>query len=82
MEKKIRLTLTILATVALLSVFLGIGFLPALSPDYGSYKQSACMGKVLDFAQKGVIRVHAGGFSGGIYECMHMKYVNSIYGTL
>lgn len=81
MEKKIRVTLTILATVALLSILLGIGFATALSPDYNSYKQSACTGKILDFVQKGVIR-DAGGFSGSIYECVHMKYANSIYGTL
>ena len=81
MEKKIRVTLTILTTVTSLSVVLGIGFAAALSSDYGSYKHTVCMEKVLDFAQKAVIR-EAGGFSGSIYECTHMKYVNSIYGTL
>jgi len=39
------------------------------------------MGKVLDFAQRGVIR-DAGGFSGSLYECMHMNYAGSIYGPM
>jgi hypothetical protein len=80
MEKKIRITLTIIAIVALLSVILGIGFATVLLP-YNSYKHVVCMGKVLDFAQKGVIR-DAGGFSGSSYECVHMKYTGSIYGPI
>ena len=81
MENKIiTITLTIIAIVALLSVVLGIGFATALSP-YDSYKHVVCMGKVLDFAQKGVIR-DAGGFSGSSYECVHMKYAGSIYGPM
>ena len=83
MEKKIRITLTILATVASLSAVLGVGFATALSADYNSdsYKHTVCLGKVLDFAQKGLIR-DTGGFTGGIYECTHMKSANSIYGTI
>jgi hypothetical protein len=83
MEKKIRITQTILASVASLSAVLGVGFATAVSPDYnsGSYKHDVCLVKVLDFAQKGLIR-DVGGFSGGIYECMHMKSANSIYGTI
>ena len=80
MEKKIRITLTIIAIVALLSIVLGTGFATVLLP-YNSYKHVVCMGKVLDFAQKGVIR-DAGGFSGGSYECVHMKYTGSIYGPM
>jgi hypothetical protein len=83
MEKKIRITLTILVTVASLSVIVGVGFATALSPDYnsGSYRHTVCLGKVLDFAQRGSVS-DIGGFSGGIYECMHMKSTNSIYGTI
>jgi hypothetical protein len=83
MEKKIRLTLAVLATVASLSVVLGVGFATALSPDYnsGSYRHTVCLGKVLDFAQKGLIR-DTGGFTGSIYECTHMNSANSIYGTM
>ena len=80
MEKKIRITLTIIAIVALLSIVLGTGFATLLLP-YNSYKHVVCMGKVLDFAQKGVIR-DAGGFSGSSYECVHMKYTGSIYGPM
>ena len=83
MEKKIRITLAVLATMASLSVVLGVGFATALSPDYnsGSYKHAVCLEKVLDFAQKGLIR-DTGGFTGSIYECTHMKSANSIYGTI
>jgi hypothetical protein len=83
MEKKIRITLAVLVTVASLSAVLGVGFATALSPDYnsGSYTHTVCLGKVLDFAQKGLIS-DTGGFTGGIYECTHMKSANSIYGTI
>jgi hypothetical protein len=83
MEKKIRITLTILVTLASLSLVLGIGFATAASPYYSnnSYKQTVCLGKVLEFARNGVIR-DTGGFSGGIYECVHMKYASSIYSPI
>ena len=46
-----------------------------------SYKQTVCTGNVLELSQKGLIR-DVGGFSGGIYECMHTKYADSIYGNV
>ena len=35
----------------------------------------------VELSQKGLIR-DVGGFSGGIYECMHTKYADSIYGNV
>jgi hypothetical protein len=81
MDKKIRRTLTILVTVVFLSVvLLGVGFATGLSSYYGSdiHKQAACLGKVLGFAQKGIVR-DIGGFNGGISECSQIQWYGSIY---
>src|SRR5207245_9006141 len=51
------------------------------SPTMDSYKHALCTAKILDLSQKGVIR-DVGCFNGGIYECIHMNSVNSIYGDV
>jgi hypothetical protein len=84
MDKKIkRITLTIVVTLVSLSVvFLGASFAAGLSSYYyfsgDIYKQAACLGKVLEFAQKGVVR-DIGGFNGGMSECLQIKWSGSIY---
>jgi hypothetical protein len=82
MGKKIRRTLTILVTVVSLSVILlGVGLATGLSSYYNSsdlYKQAVCLGKVLGFAQKGIIR-DIGGFHGAIVECSQIRWSGSIY---
>ncbi|MGB6527685.1 MAG: hypothetical protein WBF33_06220, partial [Candidatus Nitrosopolaris sp.] len=66
-------------------VAIEFGVAAALTQGYStpadSYKNTLCIGKVLDLSQKGVIH-DIGGFNGGIYECMHMKSANSIYGDV
>jgi hypothetical protein len=82
MDTKIRRILTILVTVATLSVvLLGVGLATGLPSYYSSgdlYKQAACLDKVLGFAEKGIIR-DAGGFHGAIFECSHIRWSGSIY---
>lgn len=82
MDKKVRRTLTILVTVVSLSVvLLGVGFATGLSLYYSSgdpYKQALCLGKVLKFAQEGIIR-DTGGFNGAMYECSQIQWSGSIY---
>jgi hypothetical protein len=75
--------MTILVTVVSLSVvLLGVGLATGLSSYYYNsgdlYKQAACLGKVLGFAQKGIIR-DIGGFNGGMSECLQIQWSGSIY---
>jgi hypothetical protein len=82
-SKKRKITLAILIVAVSLSVAIEIGYATSLAQGYTSsadlYKQTVCTGKVQELAQKGVIR-DVGGFTGGIYECTHTKYADSIYG--
>jgi hypothetical protein len=84
MDKTIkRITLTIVVTIASLSVvFLGASLATGLSSYYyfsgDIHKQVACLGKVLEFAQKGIIR-DIGGFNGGMSECLQIRWYGSIY---
>jgi hypothetical protein len=67
--------------VSLSVVLLGVGVAAGLSSYYSSgdlYKQAVCLGKVLGFAQKGIIR-DAGGFHGAIFECSQIRWSGSIY---
>jgi len=70
--------LVALGVIVSLSVFVASG---RSGTDMGSYKQTICTGKAIDFAQKGIIR-DVGGFNGAIYECTHMNYPYSIYGDV
>lgn len=83
--KRRKITLTVLIIAVSLSVAIEFGVAAALTQGYStpadSYKNTLCIGKVLDLSQKAVIR-DIGGFNGGIYECMHMKSANSIYGDV
>ena len=84
-SKKRKITLAILFAAVSLSVAIEIGYAAALAQGYTSsaysYNQTVCTGKVLELSQKGIIR-DVGGFSGGIYECTHTKYADSIYGNV
>jgi hypothetical protein len=42
-------------------------------------KQANCTSKVLELAQKGIVR-DTGGYYGAIYECAHMHGLSSVYG--
>jgi hypothetical protein len=89
MEKKIMAkSLTLLVTVASLSVVLLVGVsiaAAALSPNHyksgSSYKQTTCLDKVLEFSLKGIIR-DVGGFNGGLFECSQIQWAGSIYGVV
>ena len=43
-------------------------------------KSAICTVKVLELAQKGIIR-DVGGYNGAIYECVHMHGLSSVYGV-
>jgi hypothetical protein len=78
-----RITLTIVVTIVSLSVvFLGASLATGLSSYYyfssDIHKQVACLGKVLGFAQQGIIR-DIGGFNGAMSECLQIKWSGSIY---
>ena len=78
MGKRLRRTLTILVTVVSLSVILlGVGLPTGLSSGGDLYKQVACLGKVLGFAQKGIIH-DVSGFNGGMSECVQIQWSGSI----
>jgi hypothetical protein len=83
--KKRKITLAILIIAVSISIAIEIGFAATFSQGYGSttnsYKHALCTAKILDLSQRGVIR-DTGGFDGGIFECMHMNYANSIYGDV
>jgi hypothetical protein len=91
MEKKkiMAKSLTLLVTVASLSVVLAVGIsitaagLSANQPNSGSssYKQTMCLDKVLEFGQEGIVR-DIGGFNGGIFECSQIHWSGSIYGEV
>lgn len=79
MDKKIKGAMTIIVTiVSLLVVLVGMSLATGLSSGGDLYKQTACLGKVLGFAQKGVIR-DVGGFNGGRSECVQIQWSGSIY---
>jgi hypothetical protein len=42
-------------------------------------KLTNCTIKVLELAQKGIVR-EVGGYNGAIYECTHMHGLSSVYG--
>lgn len=84
--KKRKITLAIVIIAVSLSIVIEIGFTAIHTQGYSSttmdsYKNALCTAKILDLSQKGVIR-DAGGFNGGIYECMHVNFANSIYGDV
>jgi len=74
--------IVILIVALSVSTIAGIGFAGIFVHGYSSTadstKNSLCTTKVLDMSQRGIIR-DAGGFSGAVYECIHMASHNSIY---
>ena len=84
MDNKTTRTLTILVAIASVSVvLLGVGIATGLSPYYYSssadvYKHVACIDKVHEFAQRGIVR-DTGGFHGAIFECSQIQWSRSIY---
>ena len=83
-------SLTLLVTVASLSVVLAVGIsitaagLSANQPNgstSSSYKQMTCLDKVLEFGQEGIVR-DVGGFNGGLFECSQIQWSDSIYGAV
>ena len=83
-SKKGKIILTILMIAITLSVAVEIGYATSLAKGYSSMSdshiQTICTGKVLALSQKGIIR-DVGGFSGSIYQCIHTRFANSIYGN-
>jgi hypothetical protein len=59
------------------SYLLGVGLPTGLSSGGDLYKQVACLGKVLGFAQKGIIH-DVSGFNGGMSECVQIQWSGSI----
>jgi hypothetical protein len=91
-SESVKLKNTSTATIAIIgiimaAVIVGFSVIPALtnSPSTGHYtpiselKRVLCTNKVLELAQKGMIRETAG-YYGALSECMAMKSTGSIYG--
>lgn len=83
-SKKSRKTKSVIVIGGiLLTIMLGFGVVGTLSADlpssYSSPKTAICTTKVLELAQKGVIR-DVSGYYGAIYECTHMHGLSSVYG--
>jgi hypothetical protein len=80
MDNKIKRAMTIIVTIVSLSVvLLGMSLATGLTSDGDLYKKTACLGKVLGFAQQGIIR-DMGGFNGAMSECVQIQWSGSIYG--
>jgi hypothetical protein len=64
-----------------LAIILAFGVATGLSIGLPSSptKVSNCTSKVLELAQKGIVR-DVGGYNGAIYECTHMHDLSSVYG--
>jgi hypothetical protein len=64
-----------------LAIILAFGVATGLSIGLPSSptKVSNCTSKVLELAQKGIVR-DVGGYNGAIYECTHMHGLSSVYG--
>jgi hypothetical protein len=64
-----------------LTTILVFGIATPLSSSESSSdtKNKICTVKVLELAQKGIIR-DVGGYNGAIYECTHVKGWSSVYG--
>ena len=62
-------------------LFMAFGVATGLSIGLPSSptKVSNCTSKVLELAQKGIVREPAG-YYGATYECIHMHGLSSIYG--
>ena len=83
MDNKTTRTLTILVGIVSVSVvLLGVGIATGMSSYYyssaGVYKQVACLDKVHEFAQRGIV-TDTGGFHGAIFECSQIQWPGSIY---
>ena len=64
-----------------LAIILAFGVTTGLSIGLPSSptKVANCTSKVLELAQKGIVR-DVGGYNGAIYECTHMHGLSSLYG--
>ncbi len=64
-----------------LTIIVAFGVATGISTGLPSspMKLTNCTSKVLELAQKGMVR-EAGGYNGAIYECTHMHGLSSVYG--
>ena len=78
-SKKIKSLIVIGAIV--LTIILAFGVATAIGTGLppSPMKNTNCTSKVLELAQKGIVR-EVGGYIGAIYECTHMHGLSSIYG--
>jgi hypothetical protein len=73
---KTRSIIVIIGIVLTIIIVSGVAT-PLSTGLYSS--NSFCTVKVLELAQKGIIR-DVGGYNGAIYECTHMHGLSSVYG--
>lgn len=80
-SKKIKSLIVIGAIV--LTIILAFGVATAIGTVLppSPMKNTNCTSKVLELAQKGIVR-EVGGYNGAIYECTHMHGLSSIYGEV
>jgi len=86
-SKRTRKTKAVVVIICvILSSIVGIGIAATvlstgLPSSYSSTKNGICTDKVLELAQKGVVR-DVGGYNGAIFECVHMHGMSSVYGDV
>jgi hypothetical protein len=80
-SKKIKSLIVIGAIVLTIILAFGVATAMGTSLPSSPMKNANCTSKVLELAQKGMVR-EVGGYNGAIYECTHMHGLSSIYGEV
>jgi hypothetical protein len=78
-SKKTKSIFVIGAIVLTIIVALGVATGLSIGLPSSPTKQANCTSKVLELAQKGIVR-DVGGYNGAIYECTQMHGLSSVYG--
>jgi hypothetical protein len=79
-SKKIK-SLIVIGAIVLIILAFGVATAIGTSLPSSPMKNTHCTSKVLELAQKGMVR-EVGGYNGAIYECTHMHGLSSIYGEV
>ncbi|HYT41639.1 MAG TPA: hypothetical protein VEP90_04795 [Methylomirabilota bacterium] len=78
-SKKTKSIIVIGAIVLTIILAFGVAAGAGIGLPSSPTKQANCTSKVLELAQKGIVR-DVGGYNGAIYECTHMHGLSSVYG--
>jgi hypothetical protein len=78
-SKKPKSIIIIGAIVLTIIVAFGVATGLITGLPFSLIKHTNCTNKVLELAQKGIVR-DVGGYYGAIYECTHMHGLSSVFG--